>query len=157
MGHSPRVEETEQAPETGTRQTSSPPVRRSTVSPAASLSTSKPTYSHPADPGVTFTTLRSASGTCLLLTMRSDTLSIPSPQVTALRLPVTRVLLVRRAHGLHPRDLRDRHVPERLVIRHALVAVYGDVYDDGPAHVLRLRQCAFQLADTFRANDVRPQ
>src|SRR5687768_13282462 len=103
MDHLPEAEETEQAPETGTRQTSSPPVRRSTVSPAASLSTSKPTYSHPADRGVTFTTLPSASGTCLLLTMRSDTLSLPSAQVTALGLPVARVLLVRGPHGLHPR------------------------------------------------------
>src|ERR687893_592450 len=157
MVHSPRAEETEQAPEIGTRQTSSSPVTRPTLFPASSLSTSKPTYSHPADRGVTLTTLPSLSGTCLLLTLRSDTLSLLSPQVTALGPPVPGVLLVRGPHGLHPRDLRHRHVPEGLVVRHALVAVHRDVYDDRPVRTFRLRQGALQLADAFRPDDVRPE
>jgi hypothetical protein len=78
MGHLSEPEETEQAPESGTRQISSPPVRRLALCPAASLSTSKPTYSHPTDPGVILTTLPSPSGTSLLLTIKSGTLSVLS-------------------------------------------------------------------------------
>jgi hypothetical protein len=41
--------------------------------PSASRSTSKPTYSQPADSGVTFTTLPFVSGSFLLLRIRSAT------------------------------------------------------------------------------------
>src|SRR3712207_4508184 len=89
--------------------------------------------------------------------MRSDTLSTPSLEVTALRLPVALVLLVRGPHGLHPRNLGHRHVPEGLVVGHALVAVHRYVYDDGPVHAFRLRQGALQLADASRPDDVGPE
>src|SRR5215210_3089904 len=92
-----------------------------------------------------------------MLTTRSDTLSALSLEVTALRLPVARVLLACVPHGIHARHLRNRHVPEGLVVGHALVAVNRDVYDGGPVHVLRLRQRALQLADALRPDDVGPQ
>src|SRR5215211_5166522 len=82
--HSFSPEETLHRPERTTRQTSSFPVFRSSVCPAGSRTTSNPTQSHPADSGVTFTTVPSASGLLLLLTIRSGKLDLLSLQVTAL-------------------------------------------------------------------------
>src|SRR5215208_1681843 len=155
--HSSSSVEMVQYPERTTRQTSSASARRSMVRPSSSRRTSKPTYSHPADSGVTFTTLPSASGRSLMLTSRSATLYYPSLKVTTLGLLSFGVLLARGDHRLHLGDLRDRDVPERLVARHALVAVHGDVDHDGPVHVFSLGQGVIQLVHGLRPDHVRPE
>src|SRR5215207_9838236 len=111
--HSSSSVETVQHPERTTRQTSSASARRSTIRPSSRRRTSKPTYSHPADSGVTFTTLPSASGRSFMLTIRSGTFSSSSLEVTALRLLCFGVPFARGDYGVHLGDLRDRDVPER--------------------------------------------
>src|SRR5215212_10789329 len=138
--HSWSPVETVQNPERSTRQTSSPSARRSTVRPSASRSTSKPTYSQPADSGLTFMTLPSRSGSCLLATSNSLTLSSSFLEVATLRLASPGVLLAGVDDRAHLGDLRHGHVPEGLVRRDALVAVHIDVDDDRPLHAF----CLFQ-------------
>src|SRR5215217_462796 len=155
--HSSSSVEMVQYPERTTRQTSSASARLSTIRPSSRRRTSKPTYSHPADSGVTFTTLPSASGSFLLLTIRSGTFSSSSLEVTALRLPSFGVLLARRFYGVHLRDLRHGNVPERFVVRDALVAVHGYVDDDRAVHVFSLGQSILQLAHGLRPDHLRPE
>src|SRR3712207_5828730 len=155
--HSPSDVEMVQYPERTTRQTSSPSARRSTARPSSSRRTSKPTYSHPADSGVTFTALPSASGPFLMLTSRSATLSSSSPEVTALRLFSLGVLLAGCDYGIHLRDLRYGHIPERLIGRHALVAVYWHVDHDGPVDSLHLGEGVLELGYILCPDYVRPQ
>src|SRR5829696_3037543 len=155
--HSSSPADTAHVPESGTRHTSSPPVCRLTLRPASSLSTSNPTYSQPADPGVTVITEPSRSGWTLLVASRSGTPWNSSLEVSAFFLFVLRVLLAGRGHGLHLGDLGDGHVPEDVVIRDALVAVDGDVDDHGPVHVFGICQSTFQIVDVLCPDHVRTE
>ena len=60
--------------------------------------------------------------------------------------------------GVVAADLGDRHVPPRLVARHAGVAVGLDVHDDRAAAVPRAsRERAAQLGDRARAQHARAE
>src|SRR5215211_8582422 len=140
--------ETVQYPERSTRQTSPP---------SASRSTSNPTYSQPADSGLTFMTLPSSSGCCLLATSNSLTLLHSFLEVATLRSSASGVFLAGVDYGVHLGDLRNGHIPEGLVRRDTLVAVHGDVDDDRAVHAFCLFQGLLQPGDGLHPEHARAE
>src|SRR5215211_929445 len=140
--------ETVQYPERSTRQTSPP---------SASRSTSNPTYSQPADSGLTFMTLPSSSGCCLLATSNSLTLLPSFLEVATLRSSASGVFLAGVDYGVHLGDLRNGHIPEGLVRRDTLVAVHGDVDDDRAVHAFCLFQGLLQPGDGLHPEHARAE
>src|SRR5215212_5992221 len=82
---------------------------------------------------------------------------MPPSKVTSLRPPVLCVFLSGGDDGLHLRDLRDWHVPERFVVGHALVAVYRDVDHHGPVRRPGLFEGVPQFVDGGGPYYVRAQ
>src|SRR5207248_10425372 len=113
--HSPCGETTFTVPDTTTRQTSRSPLSRAATSRAPRLSTSNPTYRHPADSGVTRRIDPSVAAPAAAETSRSLTRRL---QVDPLVLARAFIRFARSAHIFLFRDLRNRNIPPALVARH---------------------------------------
>src|SRR5215210_5163350 len=155
--HSSSPAETVHVPESGTRHASSLPVCRLTLRPASSPSTSNPTYSQPADLGVTLIRVPSWSGWTSLVTSRSGMPKSSFLEVSAFCFLVLRVLLAGRGHGLHLGHFGDGDVPERVVIGDAFVTVDGDVDDHGFVNVFGICEGTFQVLDVLGPDHIRTE
>src|SRR5690348_5951111 len=126
-----------------TRQSSRSPVERAAVARSARVSTSNPTYPHPADAGVTLRIVPSEAGAAGW-TRRSV---IARLKVQALRTERAFVLLARRPDVWLIGDLGHGYVPPALVTRQSVVAVRLDVDDDRSLGSARVRERLPQRVD----------